>query len=108
MLSNSYLKQLTKITSDEKDAKSFLRVMVEGGGCSGFQYIFKLDTQQEPDDRVFEKNGARVVVDEASLELLDGSTIDYQEELIRSAFAVVNNPKAEMGCSCGVSFSLKI
>ncbi|KXJ13400.1 Iron-sulfur cluster assembly 2-like, mitochondrial [Exaiptasia diaphana] len=105
-LSDKCVKQLKKITSNEKD--TFLRVMVEGGGCSGFQYTFNLDSEKSPDDRVFEKDGAKVVVDETSLEILSGSTIDYHEELIRSAFRVIDNPKAEMGCSCGVSFSLKL
>ena len=57
--------------------------------------------------RVFERDGAKVVVDEMSLDILKGSEIDYGEELIRSTFRVVSNPKAEMGCSCGVSFTLK-
>ena len=57
--------------------------------------------------RVFEKEGVRVVVDDLSLEYLRGSTVDYHEELIRSAFRIVLNPNAEKGCSCGTSFSLK-
>ena len=57
---------------------------------------------------MFERDGAKVVVDEMSLDILKGSSIDYSEELIRSSFRVVDNPKAEMGCSCGVSFSINI
>ena len=57
---------------------------------------------------MFERDGAKVVVDEMSLDILKGSLIDYSEELIRSSFRVVDNPKAEMGCSCGVSFSINI
>lgn len=81
---------------------------MEGGGCSGFQYRFQLEDQHAPDDVLFERDGARVVVDSASLDLLRGSTLDYQEELIRSTFRIVDNPQAERGCSCGASFTIKL
>ncbi|XP_003730625.2 iron-sulfur cluster assembly 2 homolog, mitochondrial [Strongylocentrotus purpuratus] len=103
-LSDSCVKQLHKLGED----KEFLRILVEGGGCSGFQYKFEMDSEMTDDDRVFERDGAKVVVDDVSLEYIKGSTIDYHEELIRSAFSVIDNPGAEMGCSCGASFSFKL
>ena len=85
-----------------------LRLSVEGGGCSGFQYNFELDDADlNEDDRVFERDGAAVVVDDGSLEFVRGSTIDFVEEMIRSSFVVSNNPNSESACGCGSSFALK-
>ena len=78
----------------EDPAASILRVAVDGGGCSGYQYTFSLDTTPAPRDRVFDVGGARVVVDEISFEFVKGST-DYVEEMIRSSFAIADNPNAE-------------
>ncbi|XP_067894760.1 iron-sulfur cluster assembly 2 homolog, mitochondrial [Heterodontus francisci] len=103
-LSDSCVKRLQKILGTDE----FLRVQVEGGGCSGFQYKFILDRTIDPDDRVFEQDGVCLVVDSDSLEYLKGGTVDYSEELIRSSFQVMHNPQAEHGCSCGSSFSVKL
>ncbi|XP_051881496.1 iron-sulfur cluster assembly 2 homolog, mitochondrial [Pristis pectinata] len=103
-LSDSCVKRLQKIL--EKD--EFLRVQVEGGGCSGFQYKFILDKTINSDDRIFEQDGVCVVIDSDSLEYLKGGTVDYSEELIRSSFQILHNPQAEHGCSCGSSFSIKL
>nr|QSX72246.1 iron-sulfur cluster assembly 2 [Halichondria panicea] len=104
-LSQSCVKQLLAVT--EEDPAALLRVVVDGGGCSGFQYKFVLDSQINSDDKVFEREGARVVIDELSLSLLKGATVDYYTELIRSSFRITGNPNAEQGCSCGASFALK-
>uniref|UniRef100_F6PVQ2 Iron-sulfur cluster assembly 2 homolog, mitochondrial n=1 Tax=Equus caballus TaxID=9796 RepID=F6PVQ2_HORSE len=90
------------------EGSEFLRLEVEGGGCSGFQYKFSLDTVINPDDRVFEQGGARVVVDSDSLAFVKGAQVDFSQELIRSSFQVLNNPQAQQGCSCGSSFSVKL
>ncbi|HET6184074.1 MAG TPA: iron-sulfur cluster insertion protein ErpA [Acetobacteraceae bacterium] len=82
-----------------------LRVAVLAGGCSGFQYKFELDEQAEPEDLVIERAGARVVVDQASLDLLAGAELDYTDELMGSHFAV-RNPNAKSACGCGTSFSV--
>ena len=98
------LKQIDNLLS-KKDKGSFFRIAIKGGGCSGFQYTFRFDTQKNDDDLVFEKNGIEVVVDKVSLELVHGGTLDYVEELICSYFQVTN-PNASSSCGCGTSFSI--
>jgi iron-sulfur cluster insertion protein len=84
---------------------AILRLSVEGGGCSGFQYRFGLAEAVESDDHIAETNGVRLVVDSVSVELLDGAAVDYVESLGGSAFRVTN-PMAASGCGCGASFSI--
>jgi iron-sulfur cluster assembly accessory protein len=82
-----------------------LRVAVLAGGCSGFQYKFDLDPLTAPDDLVIQREGATVVVDPASLDLLAGAELDYVDKLMGSYFAVTN-PNATSACGCGTSFSV--
>ncbi|XP_023326993.1 iron-sulfur cluster assembly 2 homolog, mitochondrial [Eurytemora carolleeae] len=106
LLSESAVKRLKELGG----GNSCLRITVEGGGCSGFQYKFDLveDAVPAEDERIIDKDGAKVLIDETSLEYLKGSTVDYHRELIRAAFRIVNNPQADTGCSCGASFSVKL
>lgn len=90
----------------EKQAKpAILRLSVEGGGCSGFQYKFDLAEAPEDDDRVSETDGVKLVVDPVSLDLVDGSVVDFVESLGGAAFRV-ENPNAAAGCGCGSSFGI--
>ena len=82
-----------------------LRVAVEGGGCSGFQYQFDLVEDAEPDDLKVERDGAAALVDEVSLVLLKGSEIDFVDALAGAEFKI-RNPNAKSSCGCGVSFSI--
>ena len=104
-LSESAAKRVAWLMTQEEGANLMLRVAVHGGGCSGFQYSFSFDDQVNPDDRLFERDGVTAVVDEMSLELLDGSLVDYVEDLAGAAFRITN-PNATSGCGCGSSFAI--
>ena len=82
-----------------------MRVAVLGGGCSGFQYSFSFEESRNDDDLVIERNGAAVLVDSTSLELLKGSQLDYVNEMVGASFQV-KNPNATSSCGCGNSFSV--
>jgi iron-sulfur cluster insertion protein len=95
--------RLAEINSSTGDTK-VLRVAVEGGGCSGFQYEIKLDDPAD-DDLILEGSGQKVVVDSVSLPFLSNAVIDFTEELIGARF-VIENPNATSSCGCGTSFSM--
>lgn len=93
------------LIEEEKNPGLKLRVTVDGGGCSGFQYGFAFDEVVNDDDTVIEKNGATMLVDVSSMQYLNGSEVDYLEGLEGARF-VVNNPNAKSTCGCGSSFSV--
>jgi iron-sulfur cluster assembly accessory protein len=86
-------------------AGSALRVSVEGGGCSGFQYKFDVDRSKTADDLVIGGEGAVVLIDSVSLQYMAGAEIDFVDDLIGAAFRI-NNPKAKASCGCGTSFTV--
>ena len=86
-------------------AGAMLRVSVEGGGCSGFQYKFDIDSAREDDDILIRRDGALVLIDSVSLAYLSGAEIDFVDDLIGASFRV-NNPRATASCGCGTSFSI--
>ena len=89
----------------QEPAGTMLRVSVEGGGCSGFQYKFDTERERADDDILIQQSGATVLIDPTSLNYMAGSEIDFVDDLIGSAFKV-NNPKATASCGCGTSFAL--
>ena len=103
-LSASAARRIARILTGEP-AGTALRISVSGGGCSGFQYGFDLDTVQGDDDLVVARDGAVVWIDSVSLPFMAGSEIDFVDDLIGQSFQV-NNPNATASCGCGTSFSI--
>ena len=97
-------KKIARILAREPD-KSAFRVTVSGGGCSGFQYGFDLESNRADDDVAIERDGVTVLIDPISLMYMNGSEIDFVDELIGASFQV-KNPHATAACGCGTSFSL--
>ena len=85
----------------EKGKETYFRIAVQGGGCSGFKYQFSFDDKINNNDKIFNKT----IVDENSLKIINGSVVDFKKELIGNSF-VINNPKANSSCGCGLSFSV--
>ncbi len=97
-------RRIAEIAAGEGRA-TCLRISVEGGGCSGFQYKFDLVESAEVDDLVISRDGATVLIDPVSLEYMAGSEVDFVDDLIGASFKIAN-PKATAGCGCGTSFAL--
>ena len=96
--------RVAKILSGEPEG-SMLRVAVNGGGCSGFQYAYDITTDRSDDDLAIEKNGITVLIDSVSMDFLKGAKIDFVDDLIGQSFRI-DNPNATASCGCGTSFSL--
>ena len=103
-VTESAVRRIAEILATEPP-QSVLRVSVEGGGCSGFQYKFDITREREADDVVIAGNGATVVIDPVSLEYMSGSHIDFVDDLIGASFKI-ENPHATASCGCGTSFAL--
>lgn len=97
--------RLHNILKKEEDSDVAFRVYVTGGGCSGFQYGFKLDKHQLDEDTCIQQDGITVLIDSLSIQYIEGAQVDFQESLTGSSFSVVN-PNASIQCSCGSSFSI--
>ena len=104
-LSAAAARRIAALIAAEGNPALMLRLAVSGGGCSGFQYGFSFDDARNEDDRVFERDGVKLVVDETSLDLLVGAEVDFIEDLVGSSFQV-RNPNASSSCGCGSSFSV--
>lgn len=103
-VSDSAARRITAILSKEPDKRA-LRISVEGGGCSGFSYKYELVVNQNDDDFIIEKAGALVLIDSVSLPFLEGSEIDFVDDLMGQSFQI-HNPNAVASCGCGTSFSI--
>lgn len=103
-ISQSAAKRILKLVNEDANAAMF-RVRVEGGGCSGFQYRFELIESAAPDDMLIERDGATVAIDPTSVPFIEGSEIDFIDELIGAQFKI-SNPNATASCGCGTSFSV--
>lgn len=104
MLTGSAARQIVLATRQERKNK-VLRISVDSGGCSGFQYVFHFEGKAQPDDLIFTQDDATVVIDPTSFTFLKGAQLDYVEELIGSYF-IIRNPNAQSSCGCGSSFTV--
>ena len=104
MITENFVSRIRQLQAERGNPALMLRLAVDGGGCQGFEYRFDFSDDMAADDKVFEKDGVKLVIDATSLPLLAGSTVDFINELAGSAFRVIN-PNATSTCGCGTSFS---
>ena len=101
---DSAIRRIATILSRESDG-TMLRISVTGGGCSGFQYNYDLVTTREDDDLVIERDGATILIDTMSQQYMEGSEIDFVDDIMGQSFQI-NNPLASSSCGCGTSFAI--
>jgi iron-sulfur cluster insertion protein len=104
-ITDSAIAKITDLLAEENNPNLKLRTFVQGGGCSGFQYGFTFDEEQNEDDFLIERPGMKLVIDSMSMMYLEGAVIDYIEELMGAQFTI-KNPNAKSTCGCGSSFSV--
>ncbi|WP_419901497.1 iron-sulfur cluster insertion protein ErpA [Kiloniella sp.] len=104
-ISSSAAKRVAWLAEQEGNPDLMLRITVSGGGCSGFQYGFSFDSAINDDDKTFQTDGTKAVIDEMSLDILNGSEVDFVEDLMGASFRI-NNPNATASCGCGTSFAI--
>jgi iron-sulfur cluster assembly protein len=105
-LTDEAVRQAKRWIARQNDPHAFLRMGLMGGGCSGFSYVVKLDTELSPTDHVFEFDGLKVVVDRRSMRYLNGTVLEYTGDLMMPMGFEFRNPNATKGCGCGLSFSV--
>lgn len=103
-LTDGLVKRIKSLREQQNNPDLKLRIMVDSGGCQGFEYKFSLETGVKPDDELFEKDGVGVIIDDISLPYMRGAVIDFTDELIGAHFKI-DNPNAASSCGCGTSFS---
>ncbi len=103
-VSNNAIKRIKEVALKDSK-KKFFRISVDGGGCQGFSYKFNFDENIRNDDKLFEFKNVKVLIDETSLNFIEGSKLDFVEDMIGSYFKITN-PKANSTCGCGTSFSI--
>ena len=105
VLTDDAARKVSELITKESNQALMLRVYIEGGGCSGFQYGFELEADQNDDDTIVQNADIKLVIDALSYQYLLGSQVDYKEDLMGARF-VVSNPNASTTCGCGASFSV--
>jgi iron-sulfur cluster insertion protein len=104
-ITESAIAKISDLLLEENNPNLKLRTFVQGGGCSGFQYGFTFDEEQNEDDFVITRQGMTLLIDAMSMQYLQGSTVDYKDDLTGSSFTI-KNPNAQTTCGCGSSFSI--